>query len=591
MTRFGATRRGLVVVGVVLAAWLAPATVLAQATVTIDAGARVTKVDGTRITIDRGAKAGLTIGRTGGIFPVGPREGVTAETVDLDVRLAVGRVVEVKDDRATLTLDAVTGTIAVGAFFEYELDVSPDLAESSLVRILARGVDLTSAVNDRPFVTFEALLADRSRTAGGKALDAMVAEMKAMRRTLADALQDPVSSGTYQGKRVGAIIDGLDRAQLVAFTEYMDAFAGSYIGQRWMVPTTFLTWVYIGAPSGDSHRQRRAVQARVKNALASLRAGKLDDARATYTAILEAWPEAPDVRDMVTRIDRVLMLQRAVESDADDTASEIALMHELYELGANEAALLHVGPLKRRNFDAARLGREQGLALAALERWAEAKDVFEALTKLVGTSDTEIASWTLLARAQAKAASAPTDIAIRLELAAVQLAQEEWDNAVATYRRVLDDKAATAKQRATAAKGQDNVATGKQLDLLLGWTLEDIQQHNLGDARDRLVSVLRLADRLGDPARASAVLQQLARRAQTVDEQELAIELMRKRIDRVPADPAAWSALAFALLETDRLDEAEATAKQALRLVDPRPRRTHARQPRRCRQARDESGR
>jgi hypothetical protein len=117
--------RVALVLGVAVAVCLAPRASHAQATETLEGGAQVTKVDGKRVTIDHGAKAGITMGLTGDVFPVTAHDG-TNETIDLDVRLAVGRVTEVRDDSATVTIDAIAGPIEVGAVFSFKLSVPAD---------------------------------------------------------------------------------------------------------------------------------------------------------------------------------------------------------------------------------------------------------------------------------------------------------------------------------------------------------------------------------------------------------------------------------------------------------------------------------
>ncbi len=555
--------RAAFVVGVAVAACLLPRVSWAQATETLEAGARITKVDGKRITIEHGAKAGIKMGAVGDVFPVRAHEGTTGVAVDRDVRLAVARVAEVKDDTTTWTTEAIAGPIEVGAYLSFPLSVPPDVALLPLARVLARGIVLVSMVDDQPFTTLEQLLADRSRAASDAALDKMIAELKGLRRFVIDAYPDAPATGFYRGKKSGAIVDGLDRAQIQAFLEYLDAFALTYMGQRWKIPDMFINWVYAGTPSGEKYRRSFALRPLLKKALGALTAGKLDDARAHYATLLKEWAEAPGSVETLARIDRALLLRRAVAADPDDTGSAFALMDELYLLGANEAALALVAPLEKREFDGVKLQRERGLILVEMKRWPAAKAVFEVLAKTL-PADTEIAAWTQLARAQAKVATAPTDAGAQLALATLLVEREEWDDAVAAYRTVLDGKTATAKQREAAAKGQEGVSIGKQLELLLRWTLEEIEEHDIAAARARIVAMLGLADRLADRTRTSSVFRQLAEGARRYDEQELAIELMRKRIERAPDDQTAYTALAFALLETDRLDDAEATAKQAL---------------------------
>jgi len=540
-----------------LVAWAT--TAYAQATETIEGGAKVTKVDGKKIAIDRGTKAGIKVGTTTELFPLRARVAPSNTTVEFDVRLAVGRVTEATETSATLTVDSLAGTIEVGTYVTYPFDAPSDATASTLFRIAAQGVDLRSQETDKPFATVETLLVDRG--ASDKALDAMIAELKRLRSIVGDVFSDPPTTGRYRGTKATTIIDGLDRTQLTAFLGYIEAYGKSYVGQSWKLPDTFFNWVYVGAPSGETFRKKRVAQPRYLQAQEALRAGKLDDARAIYAALARELPDWDDVRDKLARIDRALGLRRAVAADADDTASALALLDELFWLGTHEAALPVVESLRKRKFDPDRLDREAALIYTALEKWVPARDLYERLAKSL-PADTEIAALLVLSRARAKAAG--NDPTAQLELANVLLGREEWDDAITIYRAILDGKKASAKQREAAAKGQESVSLSKQLELLIDWAKNDIAVHDVRELKLRIPAIVKLAESIGDRKRASTKLEELGYAAWSADELEVALEIMKKRIEIAPSDVSAYTALGFAYLDLDRLDDAEVTAKQAL---------------------------
>lgn len=556
---------------VTLVAWLVGATsqAAAGASETIDAGALVTKVDAAgkqlRVTIDRGAKSGVKVGATGELYPMRIGEGRTTSAVDYNVRLALGRVVSVRDHDATLALEAVADTVTTGAYFAYKVAVPREHAESVLLRVTARAIEMRPQYTDVPFVTFETLLVDASPAAVDRVLDAMIADVKAMKSVVVDTLKTRIEEGKHHGKSAGQVVDELDRAQLLDFLLFVEAFAGSYIGHRWKLPEVYFTWVINGTLSGEKQRKLRAASTTIAAAKAAATAGKLDEARAHWKKVLESVPDHEDASAAIKRIDRILLLTRRNTADPDDTAAAYDLMNELFNLGAYDLALVKNEALRKRGYDPVKVDRMRAFVLVRKQKWKEAEQVFG---RLAGKrpNDTQLANWSAYARAQAKLARAPNDPALRMELAAVNYASKSWDAALTEYRKVLESTRATAKQREAVKLAQERISLQKDLDESLGWLRADIRKHDLKTARDRIAQLVRLADRIGDPKQAANLLDDLAQQARTVNEEELALELLTKRVQALPDNQSAHTSLAYALLGFDRIDEAEVAAKQSLTL-------------------------
>lgn len=565
MIRWGVSLRPRVLCVLALVAlWVLPAAAAPSQTVSI--GARVVKVTAgakPRATIDRGKKAGLKVGVAGELFPMRLSEGSKSDSVDFNVRLAVGRVVELTDTTATLAFEAVAGTVEVGAYFNFDLVVSDELARSSLFRVTALGVELRPQYEDTIFVTVEQMLADPSQALRDKVLDAMIDDIKKMKATVVDYMKQRIEEGRHHGKLAGQVVDELDRAQLLDFFVFVEGFPGKYVGHRWKFPEVYFTWVINGTPSGELDRKQRAAAATIKAAKAATAGGKLDEARTSWQTVLHTIPDHKDAKDAVKKIDNILLLRRTIADDPDDTANRYKLADQLYDLGAYTLALVENDALKKRGYEPFKVDRMRAYLLAKQDKWSEAAEIFKRLVKEHPDAK-YLTGWLRFSVAQARLAKAPDDPAARMELATVDTDDKAWDAALFQYRKVLESKNVTDKQREVAKLAQARISIQKELEEHLNWARDEIRKHDVTNARDRIAQSLRLVDKLGDSSRPGAIVDELADLARSSSEEELALELYTKRVALTPEDEGAYTALAFALLNFDRIDEAEVQVKKAL---------------------------
>lgn len=554
-------KSGLVFLFTVACVWTASAGEL------VDMGARVTKVDTRkpRATIDKGKKAGLKVGDSGPLYPMRKEDGATSASVDFNVRIAVGKVVEIKDDSAVLALDAVTDPVQTGAYFAYELEVSDELARSALFRVTALGIEVRPQWEDKLYLTTEAMLADPSAALRDTTLDKMIADVKAMKATVQEHLKGRIEEGRHHGKSAGKVVDELDRAQLLDFFLFVESYPGKYIGNRWKLPEIYFTWVINGTPSGERDRKLKQAKKTIVAARKAATAGKLDEARALWQSVLASVPDHKDAATTVAKIDKILLLRRAVTEDPDDTASRFTLANELYELGAYDLAIKDTEPLTNAKYEPFKVDRLRGYILVRQDKWKEAEVVFKRLVK-DKPDDKNLPGWLQFIRAQARLQKAPNDPDAHMQLADVNFASKSWDNALVEYRKVLSSKTATAKQREIAKAGQERIAIQKELDQRVTWARNDITKHDVARARERIEQAMRLLEKLKDAKQASTILDDLANLARSSTEQELALELLDKRVERVPDDRTAHTALAWALLGFERIDDAEKAAKKSLGL-------------------------
>ena len=226
--RWGVSLRPGLVVLFVVCAWVSSAWA-APATETVDATAMVLKVEAgkkPRITISKGKKAGVKMGLEGEVYPMRLAVGNKQKSVDWNVRLALGKVVELKDDSAVVALDGISDTIEVGAVFSYVITVPDVLAKSALFRTSALGVDMRMQNEDKLFITTEEMLADASEAPRNKALDAMIKDIKDLKEIVVEALKERIEEGEHHGKTAAQVVDGLARRQMLDFLVFVEAFPG-----------------------------------------------------------------------------------------------------------------------------------------------------------------------------------------------------------------------------------------------------------------------------------------------------------------------------------------------------------------------------
>jgi CHAT domain-containing protein len=547
---------------VILAALFVSSAAFAES---VDVGARVVKVAGNRATIDKGTKAGVKLGTAGEMYPMRTSEGSTSSSVDFNVRLALGKVVEVKDDTSVVTLDAIADAVTTDSYFSYKVTVGNDLAQSALFRVTALGVELRPQWKDVPYITLEAMLADPSAKLRDATLDAMIKDVKDMKSTVEEHLKGRIEEGQHHGKTAGQVVDALDRAQLLDFLVFVEGFPGKYIGHHWNLPEVYFTWVINGTPSGEKERQLRALRTTIDVAKAATAAGKLDAARVEWAKVLKVAPDHKDASDAVARIERIQIVMRRVASDPDDTAGAYQVMDELYNLGAYDLAMKQYAGLEAKSFEPFKLERLRGYVLVRQRKWSDAEVVFKKLVK-DKPDDKNLPTWVTYIRAEAKLARSPTDPTALTELALVNADSKAWDSALSAYRKVLASPRATARQREAAKLAQERISLQKEVDQRLVWARGHIEDHDIKNARERIAQAVKLTDKLGDAKRAGEVLDELAQLARSSGEEELALELLNQRVTAVPDSQAARAELAYALLGFDRIDEAEKAARKAVEL-------------------------
>lgn len=532
----------------------------------VDLGAQVVTVETgkqPKATINKGKTSGLKVGSIGEIYPMRLGDGATTKTVDFDIRIATARVTAVAGDTATLALEAISDTIDPGAYFSTKISVSSELAHSTLFRVTALGIDLQPQYEANKFITVGDMLADPRESVRNKALDAMIADVKKMKEIVEQHLTNRIQDGEHHGKLAGQVVDELDRAQLSKFLLFVEAFPGKYIGHQWKLPEVYFTWVINGTPSGETERALRGLQPTFAAAKAATRSGDLDNARAHWKTVLNAVPDHKEATANIAAIDKILLLSRTVTDDPDDTATRYQLADALFDIGAFGLALKENQELRKRKYDPYKVERMRGYLLVRTAKWKEAAKLFNRLVKERPEAKA-LADWARYASAHARIEKNPDDPLPRLDLAAVNIDTESWDAALTQYRAVLSSKRATAKQRELAMRAQEHISIRKELSTRLEWARSDIRKHDLPAARNRIAQCLRLADKLGDADVPTAILKELAEIARSSQELDLALELLDRRVQLRPKDHAAHAELAYALLGSDQLAEAERAAKKSL---------------------------
>ncbi len=539
--------------------------VSARADTFVDMGAIVTKVDAKtqRVTIDRGKAAGLRLGDLGELFPMVPGVPPQKQVVSFDLRLARGKIIELQDQTAVLGLEAINDAVEVGAFFGRQVKVPDALAQSALFRALALHIELQAVYEDKVYITVESMLADPSVSLRDKALDAMIAEMKSLRDKI-KLFNTVVGVGRHRGKRLEEVVDVLSREELLDFFVFLESFPANYVGQRWRLAEIYLTWVQGGTPSGQAERTLKAIGPTIAAANAAAAGGKLDDARVQWQAVLRVIADHKEASEGIDRIDGINMLLRQLKGDPDNTAGRSDLVARLMKVSAYALATQHNERLAKQGYDPARVESTRGLLLARQRKWREAEKVYQRRLKQ-RPGDASLVSWLAYIRVEQRLEKSPDDPTARLALAAQHEADKSWDRAVAEYRRAVQAKGVTAKQREQAKLAQQRIGLRKSLESKTQSARDSIAQHEGATTWQRIDDAVAAAEKI-DAATAGVVLGELAEAAGLASESDLALALLTQLTTRRKDDPNAHSSLAFRLLRAERIDEAEAAAKISLRL-------------------------
>ncbi len=558
-------RSGVVFLFAMICAW-SPAPWAAPAPVMIDAGVLVTKVDiiKKQATLAHGKKGGLKVGIEGGVYPLRIAEGAQGGSIVFDVRIAIGKVVKLDDDSAVIALEAIADTVKPGDYFNYEFKGSEQIAQSPLFRVTALGVEITPQYEDKLFITLEDVIKDPSEAARNKVLDAMIADIKAMRDIVAEHLKEKITEGEHHGKTAAQIVDGIDRKQLNDFLTFVEAFPGKYIARRWKFPEIYFTWVINGTPSGERDRKLREIRKPLQQAYDHVANGKLDLARASFQAVLKTVPDHEDAADSLKKIDKINLYSRRVAQDPDDTATGYTYANDLFNLGAYDLVAPALEPLRKRKYDPFKVDRLRAQVLVRKKKYAEAEPIFKKLATGENAKNENLLEWLAYTRAHAKIAKAPTDATGYMELAEVQVGNKSWDQAIKSYRNVLSAKKVTPKQLEIAKAAQEKIALRKALESKVESVKSRIRSHDIKGARESIAEATKLLDKLADDKLTNQTIDDLAEVARVSSEEDIALELNHKNVQLSPTNYDAHNDLAFALLGFDRISEAEAAAKKGL---------------------------
>jgi len=529
-------------------------------------GARVVAVDAKRqrATIDRGKSGGVSMGQTGVVYPM--RAGDQSDpVVDLTWEVARGKVVRVENDRAIIALDKIVNPITEGALFSYVANAPDELTSSALFRITARGIVLQRSNDAKPFITIEAMLADRSANVRDKALDAMLAEVRAAKPALAKSAK-PVVGGPYHGKLVGEVIDRLDRAAVEVMLGWIDSTSDSsdsFLISPHAIDRAFSRWSGHSFTDGTWYRKQQLVKPLVTAARAALARGRLEDARAEWKRMLAAHPDSSQADSALAALDRIKQQQRLVAADPDDAASRYTLMVMLYNLGAYGLALAEYPRLAQMKYKPVDVEGMRGHILKAQEAWTEAAAFYKRFVA-EHPFDANAANDAHYTAAKAKLAKDPGDVAGLLELAAYNEDVRGWSEAMSLYRLASGSDRASVKEREHGTNGVARARAGRDLEDIVSWAKGDIVKHDLVAARERVERAVKIGKTVAEPRQLFGFLGALAEEARGVAEDELALELAGRHAELAPDRQGVHLDLGWSLMRAERFDDAEQAAKKAL---------------------------
>lgn len=554
-----------------LAAVLALATVARAEPpgVRLNAGARVRSVetqDGkvVRVVLTRGAAEGLAMGMDDlELSPMRVAPGAKTSVVDFSVRLARGRVVAVTDRKATLELRGVAGDIEVDNYVGYVLHVPHSLAGSDLVRITALDVGLRRLGSEEPIVSLAALLARPTAATLDAAVAALVAEIHAQAAMARTVRTERIEGGRFHGLNLGEAFERTTASDVLDFITFVAEFPGKYIGHTWKLVEVYGTWLINESPSGGRSKELSRLAPKMREAALMARSGQFAKAEAIYRWVIGEMLDHPDAAARLAEIGKIETQRRRLQSDPDDTTTRWKLFRALYDMEANELAAAELERLKPTGYEAAQVARYDAYLAVRAGRFDEAVAKLSALSAR-SPDDSSLRGWLTFAKGQQRLQSGTSAAETELELAALFEGLDDDDAALSRYHRALDAGSTPEHFRAARA-GQERVTRRKQLRGILEFTRGSIRDHNLEDADRRVSTLFEEMRALGDTRWMSQTAKELAAIARDVNEEELAIRLMRGRVEMVPGDADAHAELAWALYVFQRYAEADQATDAGLR--------------------------
>ncbi|MEZ4266003.1 MAG: CHAT domain-containing protein [Myxococcota bacterium] len=535
----------------------------------LDAGARVRSVETegdkvVRVVLTRGAAEGLTVGMDDLVVsPMRLEPGATSTTVDFSVRLGRGRVVAATDRKATLELRGVTGDIEVDSFVGYVLRVPPALAGSDLVRITALDVGLRGLDSEEPIVSLAALLDKPTLATVDAAIAKLLAEIHAQAVKARTVRTQRIEGGRFHGLNLGEAFERTTADDVRDFVTFVAEFPGKYIGHTWKLVEVYATWLINESPSGGRSKELSRLAPKMREASALARSGRFAEAEAIYRGVIGEMLDHPDAAARLAEIVKIETQRRRLQSDPDDTATRWKLFRALYAMEANALAAAELERLKPTGYEAAQVARYDAYLAVRADRFDEAVAKLSALVAK-SPDDTSLKGWLAYAKGRQHLQSGHGAADAELELGALFESLDDDDSALARYHRALD-AATTAEHSRAARAGQERVTRRKKLRGILEFTRGSIRDHDLENVERRVATLFKEMSELGDTRWMAQTADELAEIARDVHEEELAVRLMRARVEMVPADADAHGELAWALYIFQRYAEAEQAVDAGLK--------------------------
>ncbi|MCB9728624.1 MAG: CHAT domain-containing protein [Deltaproteobacteria bacterium] len=537
-------------------------------TVPVDAGARVVSVeqsgDTMRVVLGRGAREGLRVGMDDLVLsPMRLAPGAKTTTVDFSVQLARGRVVAVDEHQATLELRAIAGDIAVDTYVGYLAQTPSAIATEDLLRITALDIGLRGLDSQDRIVTLAELLESPTPETFTAAIGRLTDEVHARAEQAKTVRTQRIEGGRFHGMGLGEAFARTTPDDVADFITFAAEYPGKYIGHTWKLVEVYATWLINESPSGDRSKQLAKLAPKMREATQLTRAGRFADAEAIYRAIIAEMPDHEDAAARLADISRLETQRRRLEADPDDTATRWKVFKALYGMDADALAAKELERLRPTGYEADQVARYSAYLAVRGDRWDEAIRALEKLTA-EAPDDKRLAGWLTYARARRQLVDGGTAADAQLQLGALFEELEDDDSALSRYHKALD-AATTPEQFRAARAGQERVTRRKQIRGILEFTRNSIRDHDREDAEKRIATVFEQMRELGDTKWLAKTAEELADIARDVSEEELALSLMRSRLEVEPESADAHGELAWALLVFGRYEEAAKVTRAGLR--------------------------
>ncbi len=512
----------------------------------------------------RGSDDGIVLGRDDlTVHPLLPSDDGKSKQLEIDIRIARAKVVEVRPTESVLQLSVIAEPVQVGAFVQYRWPVPAAWRDDALLECAALDIELRWHTRDEPMFRLADLLRQGPAIARPPILAAMHKEVLDLAELARTVYKVRVEGGDFHGLALSDAFARTTVADIEKFLGFVRAFPGKYIGHRWKLVEVYATWIINRTPDGDREVALRAANPLLQDGNAAAERGDFKTAEGLWRQALALVPDLEAAKTRVKAANDIRIHRDVLSRDPDDSDRRYKLMVALFNRSAYALAGEELAALEKVGFRPWDLQRYRGMILVRRGQYAQALAILRAAEKQ--KSSTELTIWRTYAEQMAAIQTDPKGFAAKLALGKLHEEEKQWDSAIAKLHAALD-VAATPEQLAQAHQGQKRVAVRRDVQSAIDAAETAARNHETKSVRDKVQVIVRKLGSIGESTQAAAAVGKVAAAAIGVWEYALALELRLRQVKLAPKDADAWFGIAWVQLQLNRPDMARKVLDKALPL-------------------------